>query len=504
MRLVESAARGVWTKRRYYWLLLAFVVLHAALAMLLPVSGDEAYYWDCGRHLDWSYFDQPPMMLWTTRPFCLLLGDVRLAVRAPALVASFLVGVFMLPLVRRLGGGEREAAWIYTVLHGTPLFLLGAWYLSTDAGMLAAYVAAVWAAVAIAQGERRAWWGFGLAVGLGFLAKFSIVLVLAALVPVLLRKESRAHLATPTPYLAALLCFAITLPVWIWGMQHDWVNFTFQLAGRHKFRPLTLRYLAEFLGVGALLVTPPLAIAMVIEWWRGWRRRDHAWAAMLAAALAPFVLFGAYALRESVGDHWGAPGLVLGAVLVGLASPRPRWLVRTGVAFGIALSTLLVAIVLFVTNALDVTWPLFGHAHGDLADRVASAVANEEVVAAIEKRLHPGELMAAESYTDVHVYALLSRGRLQTRLGLVHGGAHGLASLFWYRPEELRGKDFLFVTERPGLDVPLRDLFANVTEEEPYLVEYNGHVVRRVRFYSCHDLLRPEFYFSRLAPAVVR
>jgi len=487
-----------WTKRRYYWLLLAFAALHVVLAVLLPVSGDEAYYWDCGRHLDWTYFDQPPLMLWTTRPFCLLLGDVRLAVRAPAIVASFLLGVFLLPLVRRLGGREREAAWIYAVLHGTPLFLLGAWYLSTDSGMLAAYVAAAWAAVAIAQGERRAWWGFGVAVGLGFLAKFSIVLVLAALVPVLLRKESRAHLTTPTPYLAALLCFAITLPVWIWGVQHQWANFTFQLEGRHRFRPWTWRYLAEFLGVGALLATPPLAVAMAIEWWRGWRKRDWALATVLAAAVSPFLLFGAYALREQVGDHWGAPGFVLGGVLVGLASPRPRRLVRTGVAFGIALSTAAIAVALFVVYALDATWPWFGHAHGNWADRVASAVGNDEIVAEIERRIRPGELMGAESYTDVHVYAFLSRGRLQTRLGLVHGGAHGLASLFWYRPEELRGKDFLFVTERPGLAAPLRERFASVTEEAPYLVKFDDHVIRHVRFYRCHDLLHPGGAFSRL------
>jgi hypothetical protein len=171
------------------------------------------------------------------------------------------------------------------------------------------------------------------------------------------------------------------------------------------------------------------------------------------------------------------------------------------VAFGIAFSTLAIAVALFVTYALDATWPWFGHSHGDWADRVASGVGNDKIVAEIQRRLGPGELMAAESYTDVHVYALLSRERLETRLGLVHGGAHGLASLFWYRPDELRGKDFLFVTERPGLDAPLRDLFASVTEEEPYLVEYDGHVVRRVRFYRCDDLLHPEGAFSRLPAA---
>jgi 4-amino-4-deoxy-L-arabinose transferase-like glycosyltransferase len=489
---------GVWTRKRYLALLLAFAALHCILAMALPLSGDEAYYWDCGRHPDWTYFDQPPLMLWTTRPFCLLLGNTRLAVRAPAIIASFFLGLFILSLLRRLGGAEREAAWIYTVLHGTPLLLFGAWYLSTDIGMMVAYVAAVWAAVAIVQGERHAWWGFGVAVGVGFLAKFSIVLALAALVPVLLRRSSRAHLRTPTPYLAALLCVAITSPVWIWAVQHDWANFTFQLAGRHEFRPWTLRYLAEFIGLNMVLASPPLAVAMAREWWRGWRKRDWGLAAVLAAAIAPFLLFGAYGLREEVAPHWGAPGLVLGVVLLGLARPRPRWLVRSGVAFGVALSAVLIAFALLVSYSLTTTRRLLGEAHAEIADQLAPALANEEVVKAIEQRLRPGELVGSESYTDVHLYAFLSGGRLPTRLGHIHGGVHGLASLFWYRPEELRGRDFLFVTERAGLEPQLAKLFSTVSEEPPYLVELDGHVFRRIRFYRCHDLKHPEFYFSRL------
>ena len=228
------AAAGFWTTRRYVWLLVAFVVVHALLAVALPVSGDEAYYWDCSRHPDWATYDQPPLMMLAPIPFRALLGETRLAVRGPAILASFLIGVFLLPLVRRLGGGPREAAWAYLVLHATPLFFLGSFYASTDIGMMAGYVGATWAAVAIAQGERRAWWGFGVAVAVGFLAKFPAVLVLPALAPALVRSEVRAHLRTPVPYAAAALAMALTAPVWIWGSRHDWVNLTFQLQQRHS------------------------------------------------------------------------------------------------------------------------------------------------------------------------------------------------------------------------------------------------------------------------------
>lgn len=192
-------------------------------------------------------------------PFRALLGETAIAVRAPALLASLLIGLFLLPLVRRLGGGPRQAAAAYLLLHAMPAFLLGSSYASTDVAMSAAYVAATWAAVALAQGERRAWWGFGLAIGLGFLAKFPTVLVLPALLPALLDR-SRGHrfaaLRDWRPWLAGAVALALTAPVWLWAAAHHWDNLRFQLVGRHQVEGFTLRHLGEFLGANLLLASP--------------------------------------------------------------------------------------------------------------------------------------------------------------------------------------------------------------------------------------------------------
>jgi 4-amino-4-deoxy-L-arabinose transferase-like glycosyltransferase len=493
-----------WTTRRYLWLLAAFVLVHAVLAAALPVTGDEAYYWDCSRHPDWATYDQPPVMMVAPIPFRALLGETRLAARGPAILASLLIGVFLLPLLRRLGGGPREAAWTYLVLHATPLFLFGSFYASTDVGMMAGYVGATWAAVAIAQGERRAWWGFGIAIALGFLAKFPAVLVLPALAPVLMRKQARADLRTPVPYAAGLLSFALTAPVWIWGARHDWINLGFQLKDRQEVGPVTPVYLIEFIALAALLVSPPLAAALAASWWRAWRHRDAAWYAVLVGAAAPLVFFGAVSLRESVSPHWCAPGLVLGAAVLALASPRPRRLVGWGAALGLTLSCAAVLLVALAAPVLEADWPIVGRPRGYVADKLAAAVADEAVVTEIERRLRPGELMGSESYTNVHLYAFLSKGRIPTRLARINEGIHGLASLYWYRPEELRGKDVLFVTEREGLEPRLAAIFATVREEPPFEIRRGGRAVRRVLFFRCRDLIRPGGVFTRLRQAVAR
>ena len=163
--------------RRLGALVAALTILRAILASILPLSGDEAYYWDCSRHLDWTYFDQPPLVIWAMIPFRAVLGETSLAVRAPALVSSALLAAFLPPLMQRLGGTTRHAFHAYLLMHAMPVFLFGGFYASTDNVMITAFVGATWAAVAISQGERRAWWGFGLACGLGFLGKFPVVLV---------------------------------------------------------------------------------------------------------------------------------------------------------------------------------------------------------------------------------------------------------------------------------------------------------------------------------------
>ena len=82
--------------------ILATTLLHVVIAATTPVSGDEAYYWDCSRHLDWTYFDQPPLVIWAMIPFRAILGETALAVRAPAIETAVAAGVdFVQPLVAR-------------------------------------------------------------------------------------------------------------------------------------------------------------------------------------------------------------------------------------------------------------------------------------------------------------------------------------------------------------------------------------------------------------------
>ena len=95
--------------RRTFWIVLAVATaFRILLAAVVPLSGDEAYYWSCSRHVDWSYFDQPPLVIWFMSPFRLLLGETSLAVRMPAILAS--LGIWALPAAARRATWRRLCA----------------------------------------------------------------------------------------------------------------------------------------------------------------------------------------------------------------------------------------------------------------------------------------------------------------------------------------------------------------------------------------------------------
>jgi hypothetical protein len=487
------------SRRSFIVVLVAATLLHVVLAVATPVSGDEAYYWDCSRHLDWSYFDQPPLVIWAMVPFRAIFGECRLAVRAPAVLASLLIGVFMLPLVRRLGGGYRHASVAYLVLHGTPLFFLGSFYCSTDIAMGAAYLAATWAAVALAQGESRAWWGFGIAVGLGFLAKFPVVVVLAALAPALVRGAAGRDLRTPTPYLAAALSGALTLPAWLWGAQHEWANIIFQLAGRHDSSGFTLRYLGEMLAGVLLLLTPFLAVAAAVAWWLSRPDRDAGWVVARVAAIAPLVFFGLVSLRTRVAPHWVAPGVMVAFVMLPLVAFRwRRGLQLAGVVAGVGLSLAAIAVVLAPESLLDVEWTSRGRPHRISTDALSDLMGNQEIADRVAAARRPGQLVVSQSYSEVHMIAFLSKGAVPTRLAHITGGTHGLASLYWHPSSDLEGRNVLFVTDRDDAAEKLPQLFSAVQEQPPMDIVRAGRVVRTMRVFDCRNLLHPSPAFSRL------
>ena len=440
-----------------------FTLARAPLLGLLPASGDEAYYWQCARHPDWSYYDQPPLMIALIGLSTHLFGINVTAVRLPALLLGLLMPLALLWIGRRLFQDHRAPLWAVLGLMATPLFTLGTLYASTDV-LLCLFVPIVpaLAAVAIVEDDPRLWLVVGLLTGLAGVAKFSAVLMVPAILALaLLSPVGRRHLRRSDPYVGALLALTAVSPALIWAGLHHGDNILFQLVTRHAGHSFSFRWLGEYLAPQLLLDSPllfPLLCAgLIVETRRAWRERDLPTLALALPADIFLGFFALVALRTESAPHWAAPAAIGGSLVTA------RWIARRWGDWGGKQRS-------FVFVSLALGWALTAAAHLLLlgVDRVPPGIDYNGRVGTDALRNVRGwpDLVAhlqslegadfdaqtdpiiTDSYTTASLIAFYSKGRYDPLLLATTGGKHGLSYLYWQDATLYVGRPGLFVGGR--------------------------------------------------------
>jgi dolichol-phosphate mannosyltransferase len=208
-------------------------VVQAAVAVTVPVLPEEAYHWNFARHLDWSYYDHPPMIAWSIALGRLLFGDTRLGIRLVPMLLALGTGALLARLARRMFG-PRAGVWtvfLYAVQPAT--FLIGGAGFP-DAPLLFFWaLTLMWVWHALETGRARWWLAAGLALGGAMLSKYTAAfLVPSVLLYLLASRRDRRWLATPWPYVAGVCSLVAFVPVFYWNWQHDWASFRFQSTAR--------------------------------------------------------------------------------------------------------------------------------------------------------------------------------------------------------------------------------------------------------------------------------
>ena len=324
-------------------------------AALIPLFGDEAYYWEWSRRLAAGYFDHPPGIAVLVRGGTMLFGAVPLGVRFLPVVSGLIAAVATAGIAYRLAGdrGALRAALVITCM---PLAAAGLVLATPDAPLLATVSLGAYGVVRAIQalpGSRASlgWWcASGVALGLAFSSKYtSILMPVGVTLAILARRSLRVRLREPGPYLACVIATLIFLPVLRWNAAHDWVSFGFQVhhglatpARRDLLAPL--KRLGDMIGGQAGLVSPILFVLCAIAVVRGLRRTssDAAFALAMIAAFS-FLFFCYSATRQRVEANWPAPAYIaaiplLAALAVGVR--LERWL-RGGIWLAAALSALI-------------------------------------------------------------------------------------------------------------------------------------------------------------------
>jgi len=275
----------------------ALVASRFIAGAMLPLSADEAYYWLWSKHLAAGYYDHPPAIAYLIRAGTTLFGKTSFGVRFVPLILSVAATWFVWRAADLLAGDKRSAAaapLFFNLMLMTAVETMAA---TPDASLMAASAMFLWTLAELQTTQDERWWvAAGAAGGLALLSKYTAFFLGAgALAWILFTRDGRRWLASPWPYLGAVLALAIFSPNIWWNAAHRWQTFVFQF-GRVGAGHFTLRYLAEFLAAQLLLASPVILYLGI----RGTTR-----SALLAAlALPAAVFFAVHSLHDRVQGNW--------------------------------------------------------------------------------------------------------------------------------------------------------------------------------------------------------
>jgi 4-amino-4-deoxy-L-arabinose transferase-like glycosyltransferase len=312
----------------------ALTVAKVLLAIWLPPFGDEAFYWQEGRHLAWAYSDLPGCTAWLIRLGVALGGNHTLAMRAPFLLLGAALPWLVWRITTRWFGAD--AGWQAGVLAMLmPLAgLMGLLALPDVPLIFAALLCLDACAVLIARIEAMALLELAIALVLGAFTHYRFApVILAGLIGLLLSREGRALLRQPRLWLVLAIGAAAWLPLLLWNLDHAGAGIEFQVVDRNPWRfnaEGALWLLEQFVAV------TPVVFALLLmtfgRTWREWRLQASARSGLVLGIAAVSVL-GYFALaffadRERVSFHWPLAGwLVLAcasAPLLGDLQSRER------------------------------------------------------------------------------------------------------------------------------------------------------------------------------------
>jgi 4-amino-4-deoxy-L-arabinose transferase-like glycosyltransferase len=311
-----------WAQPAVWQPLLWGALLHVVLSWVTHLSPDEAHYALYATHLDWSYYDHPPLVGWLQWPLqAWMPSDVGM--RIWPMSVWFLTGWGLVKLSSELYPemtslrlwGVRLDLLLYVL---SPLPHLIGFALVPDTllmGWTVWIMLLTWRLCRSPLSPLSSWLLLGLMLGLAGLSKYTAILVALGVLMSLLQAHGWRLLARKGPWLALLTALLCITPVVYWNATHDWMSFTYQIqhaqGGQHW---------VGFKAVGFALTI---------------------WLAM--GLLLPIALFAG--LRDTMGGvahrsltparfsaFFGVPGVLLFIYLSGRGSTLPHWVVPFVVA----------------------------------------------------------------------------------------------------------------------------------------------------------------------------
>ena len=254
------------------WLIaLVTGLVHLVVAGRYDIFRNELYFIVCGRHPDFGFVDQPPLVPLLAAA-TQLFGDNPWLLRLPAVAAAAGLVVLTASFARLLGGNS-TAAFIAALAAGIAPALMAL----TTSTTTATFEPIAWTAFAyfltraILQEDRQGLLWASVIAGVAMEAKYGIAFWLVPLGIGVLLTSARRILAWQALWLGALVALLLAVPSLIWQALHGWPFLEVHanhLTSGVNFTGTPIRFeIIQLLAMNIFLA--PLWIAGVVApfWW---------------------------------------------------------------------------------------------------------------------------------------------------------------------------------------------------------------------------------------------
>ncbi len=348
----KTTASQTGTLRAQQFLIVISLLIRLVAMSSISLIAEEAYYWNYANHLDFGYLDHPPMVAGLIKLCTLLLGSSEFGVRAASLFCWCICTGFSYQLTRRIAPDSGiRAIFLLSIL---PFFFLHALIITPDLPLIAAWSACLYYLyVALVEENKTAWYAVGMWLGLGMLAKYTIVLLgPAVLVYLIITKQWRRVLSSPQPYYATMIALLLFSPVIYWNATHQWTSFLFQ--STRRFNATDEGSLLAFGGLLIFFLTP-------IGLWSLWKLFTKQNKPLTTTAinitqrrfiqcftLTPLLFFASFSAIHTIKFNWIGPSLL--ALIPWLSAVHSPRLNRYWLWLGVGL---LISYSVFITGIMS-------------------------------------------------------------------------------------------------------------------------------------------------------
>ena len=318
------------------YLIVISTIVRGLIAYFLELGNDEVYYRLYAAYPDWSHFDHPLMVGLSIQLTTLnLLFQNEFFLR----LSSVIIGSVNIWIIYKIGLFIRDArtgyfaALLYTasiyatiitgvfILPDTPQSLFWIWSIYLIIRTIPRCPRSALAGINMAK--------IGVLIGFGILSKYTSVFLWIG-IGIYILVYNRDWLKSKWLYISIFISLLITLPIFIWNFQNDFISITFHservdMAGHSiNFNYFFTEVLGEALYNNPIVTI--LIIITLVQVFRGKINLEKRHIAVLLLLGLPLIItFLVFSLYRSTLPHWTAPGysslIILAAAYISQKTP---------------------------------------------------------------------------------------------------------------------------------------------------------------------------------------